>query len=114
MPWTAREAARNEKFAATPPAAGREGEECEAGEQHAAPAEEVAGSSTQDEQPTECQRVRSDHPLRRRRAYAELDAERGQRDVDDAEVEDDDQRRPEHDTQAETSEFRRSHRMRVR
>ena len=57
-----------------------------------------------DQQAPEGQRVRGDHPLRRHRRHAHLGAQRGQRDVDDAEVEDDHERRPEGHDEAEATQ----------
>ena len=68
---------------------------------NSAPPEEVGGTPPEHQQPAERQGVAGHDPLRGVRRHAELRAERRQRDVDDAEVQDPDQLRGQDDPQGQ-------------
>jgi hypothetical protein len=68
------------------------GEQDDAGEEQAAPAQQVAQPAGEQQQAAEGDRIAADHPLLRVRREPEVADQVGQRDVDDREVEGRDQR----------------------
>ena len=71
----------------------------EADDEHAPPAEQVSGPAAEDEQAAERDRVPGDDPLHRVGGHVQLALDRGQRDVDDAEIQDDHERGDENESQ---------------
>ena len=92
-PCAARAAMSQTSLWARPPSEGRGREEDQAGHEQAPPAEQVGQPAAEQEEAAEGQRVGVDDPGQVVLAEVQRAADRGQRDVDDRGVEDDDELR---------------------